>query len=96
MSELQIISLNMRGLKENNKRRIVFNKIQKYKGLILLQETHSSPEIEKLWQSEFGGKIIFSHGTTQSRGTALLIHNETDITIHKQAIHEHGRYASGT
>ena len=30
-------------------------------------------ENEKVWQNEWGGKIIFSHGTTAARGVAVLV-----------------------
>ena len=46
---------------------------------MLIQETHSTPVIEKLWQSEWGGKAIFAHGTTNARGIALF----TSQTIFK-------------
>ena len=36
-------------------------------------ETHSTPEIEKIWEAEWGGKIIFAHGSSQSRGIAILM-----------------------
>ena len=39
---------------------------------MLLQETHSTINDERLWQSEWGNKIIFSHGTSNSRGVAIL------------------------
>ena len=38
----------------------------------MLQETHSSIESENIWQSEWGGKAVFSHGTTSARGVAIF------------------------
>ena len=38
----------------------------------MLQETHSVGKIEKLWRSEWGGKIWYSHGTSNSAGVAIL------------------------
>ena len=93
MSELPLISLNVRGLRDKLKRRCIFNKMyKKCKGLILLQETHSSSDVEQIWQAEFRDDIIFSHGTSQSRGTAILIHNEIEVKIHQQIIDKDGRY----
>ena len=40
--------------------------------IIMMQEVHSELNNEPIFQSEWGGKIIFSHGTTQARGTAIL------------------------
>ena len=92
-SALEIVSLNVRGLRDSGKRRVVFNKLRsKCKGLILLQETHSTTDIEKVWSSEFGGNIIYSHGNTQSRGAAILIHNSVDIDVNGSSVDCNGRF----
>lgn len=39
----------------------------------MLQETHSTLENEDLWTKEWGGKIWFCHGTSQSKGVAILL-----------------------
>ena len=31
--------------------------------IIFLQEVYSSRDIEKIWSAEWGGKIVFCHGT---------------------------------
>ena len=41
--------------------------------MVLLQETHSKEGDEQQWISEWGGQIIFSHGTSQSKGVAVLL-----------------------
>ena len=69
-----ISSFNCNGLRDNKKRKSVFNWLKaKHSGIILLQETHSQDEDEQKWELEWGGKIIFSHGTSQSRGVAVLL-----------------------
>ena len=45
----------------------------KHPGISLLQEIHSQEIDVKTWEKEWGGKIIFSHGTTQCRGVAVLL-----------------------
>ena len=58
----------------------VFNWLkQDYQGISFLQETHSDVFIEDQWQKEYNGSIFFSHGTSASRGVAILI--PTDISI---------------
>ena len=37
-----------------------------------LQETYSDANDELLWQSEWGGKILFSHGSHHSKGVCIL------------------------
>ena len=41
--------------------------------MLILQETHSSIEIEKLWKAEWGGDVIFNHGTSSARGIAVFM-----------------------
>ena len=50
-------------------------------GITFLQETHCSQKNEKQWIREWGGKIFFSNGTTQSRGVAILIPNNFKYTF---------------
>lgn len=48
---------------------------------ILLQETHATPEKEKLWQAEWGGKIYFSNGRSNARGVMTMFPRNSDITV---------------
>ena len=41
--------------------------------LYCLQETFSKEEDEKIWSAEWGGQIIFSHGSEHSRGVCMLL-----------------------
>ena len=78
----RILSLNVRGLNELKKRRSVFNWIQRQKtDIAFLQETYSSQEKEDMWQNEWGGKIIFLHGSKHSRGNAILINKKLKYEI---------------
>ena len=45
-----------------------------------------------LWEREWGGKIIFSHGESNSRCVAILIQNNIDIDIIDTKCDEYGRY----
>ena len=72
---LQLLSLNVRGIGDNTKRREVFRWLKRYhKGgdsIIMLQETHSTPNSELVWEREWGSKIYFSHGANNARGVAI-------------------------
>ena len=46
---------------------------QKNKGITLLQETHTLKSDEKNWKREWVGDIFFLHGTSNSKGVAILI-----------------------
>ena len=75
--KLQLLSLNVRGIRENSKRREIFRWLKRFHNgdncIIMLQETHSSENIESLWESEWGSHIYYSHGSSQARGVAILL-----------------------
>ena len=81
--DLQIFSLNCNGLNDDVKRNAVFSKLKRSAaGIYLLQETHSTLKIEQRWQHEWGNKAMyFSHGTSNSRGVAIIITNNYDANI---------------
>ena len=70
---LRIITLNVRGLRNENKRRSIFNYYRKRADIICLQETHSTEVDEKCWRNEWGGIMLFSHGESNARGVAILV-----------------------
>ena len=71
-SKYKIFSLNARGLANAQKRRAIFEKHRKTADILILQESHSTKDIELIWESEWGGKIIFSHGSSAARGIMVL------------------------
>ena len=72
-SRVKIISLNVRGLRNPVKRRSIFSYLKNQKAtLYCLQETFSKEDDEKIWSAEWGGQIIFSHGSEHSRGVCML------------------------
>ena len=69
-----ITSLNVRGLREQSKRRSIFSYLKDQKSkLYFLQEIYSEVNDEIIWRNEWGGKILFSHGTKHSIGVCILI-----------------------
>ena len=74
MSEITLLSLNVRGMRNGMKRRKIFRYLKMNKANIcMLQETHSSIKDCNLWSSEWGNKCIYSHGETNARGVAILL-----------------------
>ena len=73
---VNLLSLNVRGLRDCKKRREIFNWLKTHhqgkRSFVLLQETHSSDSDNETWETEWGSKILYSHGTNNSRGVALL------------------------
>ena len=92
MMALQFNSFNARGLSDGAKRRTIFNWIKKnHKGVTLLQETHSTPAVEKQWQREWGSDMLFSHGSSKSKGVAILLPKSLKIEINKTTLDNDGR-----
>ena len=73
---LGVASFNVNGINSKAKRVKIFEWLKlKQETVFFLQETHSTPQVEKQWESEWGGKIFFSHGKFNSTGVAILIKN---------------------
>ena len=71
---LNIVTLNVRGLNNRVKRRAIFRGFQ---------ETHSTREIENFWKNEWYGKVVYAHGDTKSRGVAIFIRGGLDFQLEK-------------
>ena len=66
----ELITLNVRGLRDFKKRRKIFNWIKKHtskESIMLLQETHSDEKVENIWTSQWHGDLRFSHGTNLAK-----------------------------
>ena len=76
-STLNLCSVNVRGLRDNIKRKALFLYMRRQNAnlLFFLQETHSSSEDVKFWNSQWGENIYYSHGTNNSAGVAILFNN---------------------
>ena len=69
----KILSVNVRGLLDDRKRRSIFDYHRVNADLLICHETHSTPDVETVWCHEWGGGgALFSHGTTASRGVAIF------------------------
>ena len=71
---ISFISNNVKGIQQKEKRIKIFEYLKNnisLNGFVFIQETHSSVECEKGWNDDFGGKLFFSHGKTNSCGVAI-------------------------
>ena len=75
MNSISVVSFNVRGLRDRKKRRTIFRHMHiKYRNhIVMLQETHSSTDVEGTWQNDWGSTVIYSHGTLQQVGVAILL-----------------------
>ena len=60
--------------------------------IIFLQETHSTKDVERQWEREWGGRILFSHGASNARGVAILFKNRFDIGVDSVKADTQGRF----
>ena len=65
--KVPILSLNVRGIRDQIKRRSILSYLKDQKANIyFLQETYSEPKDEAIWKQKWGGELFFSHGTKYS------------------------------
>lgn len=68
-----LISINTRGLRSQDRRKNAFTLFQRNRWhVILLQETHWTVDMEMEIRQQWGGEVIFNHGTNSARGVAIL------------------------
>ncbi len=76
------VSLNIRGLHQEKKRRSLFKRLKDDNiQICFLQETYSTPDVERRWRNEWGGKMVCVHGTNHARGVMILFKPGTDADI---------------
>jgi len=92
MKFIKIVSLNVRGLHNNVKRRALFLYLKNQKAdFYCLQKTFSLKEDEVPWASEWGGKILSSHGKKHSKGTCILQRPNSLFSLERLSIDPNGR-----
>lgn len=74
-NSLNVISLNVRGIRDITKRKAIFLFCRRTEAdLILLQETHSCESDTKFWRTQWGNTAYFSHGSNHSAGVLIFLH----------------------
>ena len=93
VNALNFFSFNARGLGDRKKRMAVFLWLKsKGPGVYLLQECHSTANSEKNWQQDWEGRIEFSHGSSNSRGVAILMTKNLQVDITSVLRDSSGRF----
>ena len=93
MSVLKFLSLNVRGLRNEEKRRSIFSYLKNQKANVyLLQETFSNSKDEKIWAAEWGGQIFYSHGSNHSKGVCVLIKPNSPLHVEIVELDVNGRF----
>ena len=69
-----VLSLNVRGNRDLNKRKSIFTWARNQKADIsFLQETYSTPDVFDSWKFQWPGDMYYSHGSNHSKGVLVLI-----------------------
>lgn len=71
---VKICTYNAQGLGNYAKRKQLFTLLKHKKlDVILIQESHATDEIINLWRTQWGGNIMYSNGSSLSKGILILI-----------------------
>ena len=89
----KLLSFNARGIRSFEKRKALFGWLMKNKSdICFLQESYSTPEVEKIWKSQWKGEMFFSHGTEHSKGVLILIKNSLEFELKSTKVDKNGRF----
>ena len=93
-NSISVLSMNVRGIFSNPKKRAdIFHWAKgKNAAIVCFQETHSSKDIEKIWEDEWGGKSYFSHFSNRSAGVCIMFRSGLDFKVHQSISDENGRF----
>ena len=75
MCDFEVVSYNVNGLGDDQKRR---EKHTSGKAVVFLQEIHSVQKVEKLFEYQWRGKVLFSHSTSGSGGVCICFRYDLD------------------
>ena len=89
----KLLSLNARGIRSFEKRKALFGWLMKDKAdICFLLESYSTPEVEKIWKSQWKGELFFSHGTEHSKGVLILVKNSLEFELKTAKVDPNGRF----
>ena len=94
MENLQIASLNIRGLQNKRNRIFQYFKSEKY-DIILVQETYSTPQDENIRKKKREGPAFFSSLNNHKCGVAILCtNNQNKLKASYENTHKSGEHLS--
>lgn len=93
MSDIKIITLNVKGINNVVKRQKLLSFFKKEKcQLAFIQETHLSDLEHVKLRRSWVGQVFYSSYNSKSRGVAVLIHRSLPFTLDKSISDKEGRY----
>ena len=89
----KLLSLNARGIRSFEKQKALFGWLMKDKSdICFLRESYSTPEVEKIWKSQWKGEMFFSHGTEHSKGVLILIRKSLEFEFKTIKVDQNGHF----
>ena len=88
-----VLSLNVRGIRDLNKRKLIFTWVRNQKAdIIFLQETFSTPDIFDSWKFQWRGDMYYSHRSNHSKGVLVLIRETLQFELKSVRKDNHSRF----
>ena len=88
-----VLSLNVRGIRDLNKRKSIFTWARNQKAdIIFLQETYSTPDVFDSWKFQWLGDMYYSHGSNHSKGVLVLIRETLQFELKPVKKDSQGRF----
>ena len=93
VSKLKLISCNVNGIGQAQKRRKFFTYLRDQSiDIALIQETYAGSNSHKIWKNEWGGRILMANYSTNARGVAIMFKRDLEIEIKQVKKDVEGRY----
>lgn len=93
MSDIKIISLNVKGVGHVVKRQKIISLLKRENAQIaLLQETHLTDVEHIKLRRSWIGQVFYSSFNSRSRGVAILIHKKLPFTLDEVVKEDEGRF----
>lgn len=92
-TKLNIITWNVRGLRDPRKRRQILSYLDRHQvHVAMLQETHFNPRRNITFACKWAAHRIFSSFSSYARGVAILVKRGTPFTLTGATWDAQGRY----
>ena len=88
---VKILSQNVRGLQNIDKRKMVFHHLHSKAEVVCLQETHATDKDKQFWENEWGGSCFWSNHKSDSGGVGILIRKNSSIVVKHSVSDNNGR-----
>lgn len=93
VDKLKIGTFNVNRWGSDQKRRKMFQFLHdKNFDIVCIQETHATSKVQKRWMTEWGGRIVFSNGTTASCGVCIMFKRKINVKVHYIDRDDSGRW----